>query len=124
MEKIVGVRLGRGEPVVFCFDGGQVVALHRGRRVRVVADGVERDGVVVIAPDSIVAAPPFESAPRVASVYAEDVEADEASAPPKVIFLTAADAVNARDLAAALRLAAAPLPEAPPRTRRDDEIPT
>ncbi len=171
---IVGVRLDHNGPVVFCRYDEDVSAarpaLARGQRVRVDLgrDAAPREGVVVIAPEQIIVAPPLDGAPRaVAALPPDDAEpgggavvglqgaaidpldpimapvgdadlartslsggdanlapaflpADDADLVP--MFLPADDAdLTLADLARALRLAALPLPEAPPQRERDGE---
>jgi len=171
---IVGVRLDHNEPIVFCrYDNDASTAqpvLTRGQRVRVDLgrDAAPREGVVVIAPEQIVVAPPLDGAPRVvAALPSDDGETSAvmglqgaaigvSDAPDPMMapvadanlartslsgdanlvpaFLPAGDANHApmflpaddadltpADLARALRLAALPLPEAPPQRERDGE---
>lgn len=118
-DHVVGVRLEPAGPVIFCHTVMEF--LERGQRVTVAwvagGDGA-REGVVAIAPERIIAAPPLDDAPRVVGIAptAEDVR--EAPLPAGVIFLPATEgAIGPADLRHALRLAASPLPEAPPERR-------
>ena len=115
-ERVAGVRLDPNSPVTFC--DTSLPALERGWRVTVAyADGA-REGIVAIAPDAIIAAPPLDDAPRIVGVVArEGVDEDHAIA-ENIVFLPAAEgAVGPSDVREALRLAALPLPDAPPERR-------
>jgi len=122
----VGVRLEPGAPVVFCYTA--IETLERGQRVTVAgADGAGvREGVVTIAPPSIIAAPPLGGAPRVVGVApageaAEEGE-DPAALPPGSPLLAPEDSeIGPADLRQALLLAALPIPEAPPERRRSPD---
>ena len=136
-DRVVGVRLEPGAPVVFCrtdgagaADGAGGASLERGQRVTVAWDdgALEREGVVAIAPGHIDAAPAFEDAPRVVGVgpvgpvagaTGNDAGLVAAWPSPAIVFLTPEDAdVGPAELRQALRLAALPLPEAPPARRQ------
>lgn len=130
-DRVVGVRLEPGALVVFCRAGALGApgeALERGRRVTIAwEDGArEREGVVAIAPDQIVAAPSLDDAPRIAGVApATQDDADSGAPPPGAIFLTPevgeGGKIGPDDLRQALRLAALSLPEAPPERRRSTD---
>ena len=116
-DAVVGIRLVRHGPLVFCYTEDRTLA--RGQHVSVAIAHEVREGVVAIAPAQIIAAPALPDAPRVVAVT--PVEApDDASAivPPGVVLLSAEDGgVGPADLTRALELAALPGPE-PPAERR------
>jgi len=115
-ERIAGVRLDPNSPVTFCYTS--LSALKRGWRVTVACADGAREGVVAIAPELIVAAPPLDDAPRIVGVVAREGVDEESAIEEDVVFLPAAEgATGPSDLREALRLAALPLPAAPPERR-------
>lgn len=116
-DAIVGIRFARGDPPVFCHTTRHDLA--RGRRVLVAVAGEVCEGVVTIAPDQIISAPPLDGAPRVVEVVAEEANGTvDATVSEDIVFLPAdGSAIGPADLAHALKLAALPLAE-PPEERR------
>lgn len=116
-DAIAGIRFTPNGPLVFCHAGGH--SLERGQRVRVEVAGSVREGVIAIAPDQFIAAPPLVDAPRVVEVIAGPDTADPSGEiPAGITFLPADDSeIGLDDLARALRLAALPVPD-PPEERR------
>jgi len=115
-ERVAGVRLDPNSPVTFCYTS--LPALERGWRVTVACVDGAREGVVAIAPELIVAAPPLDDAPRIVGVVARDGVDEESTIAQDIVFLPAEDgAVGPPDVREALRLAALPLPDAPPERR-------
>jgi len=115
-ERVAGVRLDHNSPVTFCYTS--LPALERGWRVTVACADGAREGVVVIAPELIVAAPPLDDAPRIVSVVAREDVGEESTIAQDIVFLPAAEgATGPPDVREALRLAALPLPAAPPERR-------
>ena len=81
------------------------------------ADGT-CEGVVAIAPELIIAAPPLDDAPRITGVVAREGIHEEFTIGQDVVFLPSTEgAVGSSNLQEALRLAALPLPDAPPECR-------
>lgn len=123
-DRVVGVRLGPGGPLVFCRTVRDDLA--RGQRVTVARGGAAdetEEGVVAVAPGQIIAASPLDDAPHVLDDIApssvDDVEAEITAIPSGVVFLAADGGdIGPADLRQALRLAALPLPDAPPERRR------
>ncbi len=115
-DRVVGVRLDPGSPVTFCYTS--LPALERGWRVIVACADGAREGVVAIAPELIVAAPPLDDAPRIVGVVARDGVDEESTIAQDIVFLPAEEgAASPSDVWEALRLAALPLPAAPPERR-------
>lgn len=115
-ERVAGVRLDPNSPMTFCYTS--LPALERGWRVTVEGVDGAREGIVAIAPELIIEAPPLDDAPRITGVVAREGVHEESTINEKVVFLPAAEgAVGPSDLREALRLAALPLPDAPPERR-------
>jgi hypothetical protein len=116
-DAVVGIRIARQGPLVFCYTGDRTLA--RGQRVRVALAGEVREGIVAIAPTQLIAAPALPDAPRVAGLASREAPDDAGAAvPPGVVFLPAdGGGVGPADLARALELAALPVP-APPEEHR------
>ena len=116
-DAVVGIRLVRHGPLVFCHTEDRTLA--RGQHVRVAIAHEVREGIVAIAPAQIIAAPALPDAPRVAEVAPVEAPDDACAAvPPGVVFLPAeGGGVGPADLARALERAARPVP-APPEERR------
>jgi hypothetical protein len=115
-DRVAGVRLDPNSPVTFCYTSLSV--LERGWRVTVACADGTREGVVAIAPELIIAAPPLDDAPRITGVVAREDIHEEFTIGKEVVFLPATEgAVGPSNLQEALRLAALPLPDAPPERR-------
>lgn len=113
----MGVRFSATDRLEFCRT--KLTTLRFGRRVRVAASGVTREGVVVVTPSQIVSAPELDDAPVVVRLVESGAPGEERSAvPPDVVFLRAPDSVvGPTELGRAIELSHLPEPLVPPDSR-------